>query len=102
MRWQIKPPKEKHLIMVIPTSPKPLLGDIKYKTKFAYFTKRIGDTKILWENYIEVYQYKTLLPYYDKQIGDMSCGPYKYPPLSDKHYELAKWQLKEVKLIIKP
>lgn len=83
MRWKIK-------------QPKPELGDIKEEIKFAYTTKIIGDTKILWENYIEVYEYVMCKvprpPETLSRFGKLTAEPF---------YHIPQWKLKELKLILK-
>jgi hypothetical protein len=88
MRWEIKPPKQKPLISI---TTKPQLGDIKEKIKFAYTIKHIGNTKILWKNYIEVYEYKMCTIYHTREFGRYKMGT--------STFNLPQWKLKEVKLI---
>jgi hypothetical protein len=92
MRWEIKPQKQKKEITILP---KPQLGDTKEKIKFAYTIKRIGNTKILWEKYIEVYIYKKCTKYHSEYLGPGSPRPIG----SGKVYEVNLWKLKELKLL---
>lgn len=87
MRWKLKEPKP---IKTEPKLPNPNLGDTKEVIKFAYTIKRVGDYKILWEKYIEVYEYKMCTIYTHKHIG-----MYK---LETKSFNLPQWKLKELKL----